>query len=313
MGSSQDWRTHDRTVAPGRWRPHFVEKFKKALTNDFLYNRKFLNTTKLTDGLILDYIEKINRSEIKFILAYATSIYVVANFAEENCLKVKPLKSIMTSAEVLYTDMRKTIERVFQCKVFDRYGSREAGDIASECARNKYLHVSPYTHYVEILKEDGVPCKDSEKGELFVTLLTNYTMPLIRYKIGDMAIKSDEKCTCGIGFPIIKDVTGRTVDFLVNKKGDLIDGTALFPSFGLHGLYINKFQVIQESITEINVLVVLDKSKIAEFYSDIPLLENRFKYFMGEDTKINFKIVDDIEPGPSGKYRFVISKVFKKF
>jgi phenylacetate-CoA ligase len=283
--------------------------FRNKLANTIFYNRKFLNPIRLNPEIMRSYIKIINQTNIKFILSYPYNIYEIAHFAEENYLKVNPLKSIMTSAEVLFSYMRETIEGVFQCPVFNRYGSIEAGDIASECADHKGLHASSYTHYVEIVKEDGTPCKDGEQGEVVITLLTNYTMPLIRYKIGDMAVKTDEKCSCGKGLPMIKDITGRTYDFFVNQKGELIDGRSAFtPFFRLHG-YIKKFSMIQESIDKINVSLVMDKSFEEEFKSDIFELKNRIQEFIGKDTEIEINIVDEILPGLSGKHRFFISKI----
>ena len=82
-----------------------------------------------------------------------------------------------------------------------------------ECDRHEGLHLSSFNHYVEILKEDGTEARDGEMGELVITVLTNYTMPLIRYRIGDMAIQTYAECSCGRGFPLIKlpedDITAR--------------------------------------------------------------------------------------------------------
>jgi phenylacetate-CoA ligase len=285
------------------------KRVKKNFANIFINNKKLFDLDKLTSGLMKNCIENMNRSKVKFILSYPSGLYELACFAEENHLKVNPLRSIMTSAEIIYLYMRETIERVFQCPVFNRYGSNEAGDIASECADHKGLHVSAYTHYVETIKEDGTPCKDGEQGEVVITLLTNFTMPLIRYKIGDMAVKTDEKCSCGKGLPMIKNVTGRTQDFFINKSGDLISGLAVLnPYFSLYN-YIKKFQMIQESVDEIIILVVIDKDDIKKLEKDFPELKNSVKTLMGEDIKIHLKIVDQILPSPSNKYRFFISKV----
>jgi phenylacetate-CoA ligase len=273
------------------------KRVKKNFANIFINNKKLFNLDKLN---------------AEFMLAYPGRIYELSRFAEENKLSFKPFRTIMTSAEALFPYMRETIERVFQCQVFNRYGSNEVGDIASECADHKGLHVSAYTHYVEIIKEDGTPCKDGEQGEVVITLLTNFTMPLIRYKIGDTAVKTDEKCSCDKGLPLIKDIIGRTIDLFVNSNRELVSGMAFDDFFREHA-YISKYQIIQEKVDEIDILVVLNNSDITKLQEDVSDLENEIKSFMGINTKVNLRVVDGIELGPSGKYRFVISKVFRKF
>jgi phenylacetate-CoA ligase len=290
----------------------FWVRIKDFLINNLFYNRLFLDPKKLSADIMENYLKQVFNSNAKFMLSYPGRIYEISCFAEERGLDIKPMQSIMTSAEVLYPYMRETIEKVFKCNVFNRYGSNEAGDIASECTGHMGLHVSSYTHYVEILKEDGTPCKNGEQGEVFITLLTNYTMPLIRYRIGDVAEEITEKCICGNQLPIIKNIIGRTIDLFINNKGELVSGMA-FDDFFRENTYIIKYQIVQEKTNEINIFFVTDVQNIMKLNQSFPSLEKEIRSFMGEDTKINFKIVDDIEPGPSGKYRFVISKVFKKF
>ena len=103
-------------------------------------------------------------------------------------------------------------------------------------------------------------------GNIIVTLLTNYTMPLIRYKIGDIGVLSDKDCSCGRGLPLLEKVKGRIRSVFRNKQGDLIDGGIFIRLFYFRE-NIKQFQVIQESLEQITINIVLkDKkqSKIAE-------------------------------------------------
>src|SRR5262249_25791653 len=103
------------------------------------------------------FIHILNVQRPKLIIAYVDSIFELARFAERERLAIRPQSAIITSAGTLTVFMRETIESVFQCKVFDRYGSREVGDIAGECAAHNGLHVFPWGCYVEVVDEEGTP------------------------------------------------------------------------------------------------------------------------------------------------------------
>ena len=89
----------------------------------------------------------------------------------------------------MFSHYRNTIENTFNTEIFDTYGGAEGLMIAGECSEHKYHILSSHVH-VEILDEFGNTVPDGELGEVTVTSLDNFLMPLIRYKIGDLAIKS---------------------------------------------------------------------------------------------------------------------------
>jgi len=279
----------------------------------WLRNEYWLNAFRMGPSEMRKYLRLINTVRPVQILAYAEAAYELARFAEREGLKVYPPRAVMTSAGTLYTYMRETIQRVFGAPVFNRYGSREVGDIACECEAHEGLHICPVTHYVEILREDGTPARPGEVGEVVVTSLTNYAMPLIRYRIGDMAVWAEEKCSCGRAWPLLKTVTGRVTDTFVTK-----DGTRVHGEFFTHLVYfrdwIRKFQFIQEDYNLIVLLVVPScrfeeaKDIIKHEHRD---LEKKIQIVMGESCRLEIKLVDDIPPSPSGKYRYTVSKVAK--
>jgi len=255
------------------------------------------------------YVQKINNIKPGLILAYTNAIDGLALFIKENCLSIYSPKAIMTSAGVLYPEVRARIEKVFQASVFNRYGSREVGDIACNCEKNQGLHIIPDIHYIEILDEQGREVKPGERGEIVVTLLTNYTMPLIRYKIGDRSILSEIECSCGRGFPLLKKVEGRVRSVFKNKQGDFIDG-GVFVSLFYFRENIKQFQVIQESLEQITITLVLkDKRQTKVAKKDFMEINKATKIIMGNKTIIKYKLVDVIDSSPSGKYSYVFSKL----
>lgn len=275
----------------------------------------WLNSFHMTEEKMYHYVEAINRYRPFQILAYVESIYEFVRFIEQKKLTVYSPKAIMTSAGTLYPQMREVIERVFRSPVFNRYGSREVGGIACECDNHKGLHVSPLTHYVEILKEDGKPTLPGEVGEVVVTSLVNFAMPFIRYKIGDMAIWEEKNCSCGRKWPMLKEVVGRETDIFIKK-----DGTRVVPEYFIHIIgvvlrpsWLRKFQVIQEEYDYIRILIAPSIS-FEEAYRFLQQekanLEEKVRAVMGNECRLNIELVEDIFPS-SGKFRYTLSKVVK--
>jgi phenylacetate-CoA ligase len=279
-------------------------------------NETTLNAFRMGENDMRYFVDVINQVRPLQILAYADSAFELARFIEREGLKVHFPHSVMTSAGTLYLHMRETIETVFNTKVFNRYGSREMGDIACDCEFHKGLHVNPYTHHVEILREDGSPCDPGEVGEIVVTLLTNKAMPLLRYRIGDMAAWSDQPCDCQRSWPLLKEVSGRVMDVLRRP-----DGSPVMPEYFIHFIgvtsrgdldFIKKFQLIQNGINQLRLLIVpstdIEDARL-QLSVKKRILKDLVARVMGNECRLDIVLVDDIPNTASGKYRYTICKV----
>lgn len=283
-----------------------TDKFRHRFAN-WMKSTSLLNTFEMDKQKMKEYVEFINKKKPTLILAYTTSIYELSKFIEKEGLKIYSPKSIMTSAGTLFPHFRKVIERAFGSPVFNRYGSREAGNMACECSEHNGLHQAIFTHYIEILNENLDPCKENECGEIYVTLLNNYTMPLIRYKIGDMGIYTEKECPCGRGLPMIKNVTGRSNDLFITKKGGLIHTFAINSQF-YYKDFIKRYQVIQKSTSKIIIKIMLnDSEKNHDYHYDdkIEQIRNNISKIMG-GCSVECRIVENINSTNSGKYRYTI-------
>lgn len=290
--------------------------FKGRETKRTSFGRKlrsedWLNAFRMTSEQKWEYIRRINAFRPRQIRAYVDSIYQLARFVEREKLTVHSPESIISTAGTLHPDMRKTVESAFNTAIFNKYGSREVGDMACECEKHKGLHVSAHVHYIEILRPDGTKTAPGEMGEIVVTLLTNYAMPLIRYRIGDLAAWTDKPCPCGRGWPLLKEIKGRVTDIFSTK-----DGTQIHGEYFTHLFYFNdwvkKFQVIQEDFNHIRILVVARKRNRNPHLYYAPKMKDITKkvhLIMGKDCLVKYEFRDDIAPTDSGKYLYTISKV----
>lgn len=268
-----------------------------------------LETYRMTEEDMYRHVQKINHIKPRLILAYTNSIEELTRFIQEHHLSVYSPSAVMTAAGVLYPEVKAKIEDVFHAPVFNRYGSREVSDMACNCEKDEGLHLIPAVHYLEIVDDEGRQVKPGKPGNIIVTLLTNYTMPLIRYQIGDIGVLSDKDCSCGRGLPLLEKVKGRIRSVFRNKQGDLIDGGIFIRLFYFRE-NIKQFQVIQESLEQITINIVLKnkkQSKIAE--KDFLEISESIKKIMKSDITIKYNLVEVINLSPSGKYGYVFSRV----
>ncbi|MEA5579045.1 hypothetical protein [Anabaena sp. UHCC 0451] len=274
----------------------------RAIFSSFFSNTTYINAYQMSPQRMAAYIRLINQKSPKQILAYAIAIYELAKFAESEQLQITPPNAIITSAENLHPWMRETIERVFQCQVFNRYGSREVGDIACERPGFEGFWIAPWANYVEIVDDHNNPLPPGVEGNILITSLSNFAMPLIRYKIGDRGSVSANHSSG----QIFEKISGRTTDMFKTQDGTLANG-GYFEGLMYFKDWVKNYQIIQKSYSEILVKIVLFTPNYP--VADLDDFVEKTKILMGEDCIVNFEFVDEIKTTPSGKYRYVISEV----
>lgn len=142
--------------------------------------------------------------------------------------KATSLKYGVLGAEPWSEEMRRTIEQKFGIKACDIYGLSEVmgPGVSMECHEAQDgLHVAEDHFLVECINpETLLPVPDGEDGELVFTSLTKEALPIIRYRTGDIASISRQKCKCGRTTMRMSRVKGRIDDMLI------IRGINVFPS-----------------------------------------------------------------------------------
>jgi len=278
----------------------------KAKISNWLTNTVFLNSFRMTKEDMERYIKIINQYKPELIRGYAGSLYELCRFAEANNLKIFTPKVLISSAETLTDYMREKIESVFGTKVYNFYGSREVNGIAGEC-REGSMHIFTFSNYVEVLDYHNLPVTEGEEGKIIVTNLHNYSMPLIRFEIGDTGILESRRCKCGNKLPILKKITGRITDHFIKKDGTVIHGEYFTHLFYLKD-WVKTFRVIQEDYDKIRILVV-SQGKVNEIEKKD--IENKIKLVMGKDCKIHWEFLEEISKPKSGKHLYTQSLLYE--
>ena len=274
-----------------------------------LRNEIWLDARRMVPEQMRSLLDLIARERPAQLLAFPENLYEIARFAANEGLEPLPPRSIVTTAATLYPWMREAIEGVFGTRVFNWYGSREVSGIAMECDAHRGLHVCLPVQHIEILRPDGSPASPGEIGEVVVTCLINWAMPLIRYRIGDLAAWAEDQCPCGRSWPLLKEVAGRTRDLFIKRDGARI---RIWENVFHRNPWIRKFQVVQEDYEFVRALIVPDGesgSANRKYADDILQIEAAILDVMGPECKVEIHVVDHIEDAPSGKFRHHISKV----
>lgn len=269
-----------------------------------LMNRIEFNTFRLNEENLLEMCKKLAKFQPKLISSYPSSLLFMSEVMLKHNLEIRPA-AIQTTSETLTDRDRKIIEDRFKCIVLDKYGSRETNVIACECEKKIGMHINCENTFVEFLR-DGRPVKPGEVGEIVVTNLNNYGMPLIRYSIGDLGSPIKEKCKCGRTLPLMHNLSGRESDIIITEKGDMVD--SYFFSYLLQEFSeIAYFQIVQETIKDIKINVVLSRN-IERGNFERKIVE-KINIFTNNSFQIHFQYMDSIPMEASGKRRITISKI----
>jgi phenylacetate-CoA ligase len=208
------------------------------------------------------------------------------------------------TSERLYDEQRQQIEGAFGCPVANGYGGRDAGFIAHQCPEGG-MHITAEDIIVEIIGADGQPVPRGTAGEIVVTHLATGDFPFIRYRTGDVGVLDTATCRCGRGLPLLKEIQGRSTDFLVAQDGTVMHGLALI--YILRDLpQVKAFKIVQESLEHTRVQVVLETALEAALRERIVA---GFRARLGAGVAVEVEQVDAIAPEKSGKFRYVVSKV----
>jgi phenylacetate-CoA ligase len=163
-----------------------------------LANEHWTDSFRLTEEQMLAVLARLARRPPKLVVAYAPAIYELARFAEREAIPVRSQRAIVTAPGTLDDSMRAAIERVFNCEAFNKYWSGAVGPVALECEPHAGLHVAPWANYLEVADAGGWALPAGAEGQIVMTCLTNYAMPLIRYAIGDAgSLAPAGTCICG--------------------------------------------------------------------------------------------------------------------
>ena len=236
----------------------------------------------------------------------------LAEVAEENGIDIKngPVQKIITAGEpgASVPSTRKQIESSWGAVLYDHVGMTEMGAYGYSCSEQKGIHVNESEFIVEVINPNTLePVEVGEKGELVLTNLGRESYPVIRYRTGDIVIRSDQQCECGNSYQFFPGgILGRADDMVI------IRGINIYPS-SIESI-IREFKEVKEFRIVYYTENEMDQIKV-EIESDseqiVPILATKLRERVGLRIQVE-KVPDNELPRFTMKARRVVDNRKKR-
>lgn len=251
-----------------------------------------------------EWVEAWRGHRPEILYGYSGSLKLLARFVLERGIgDIRP-RFVFGVSDLVDEECRELAPKAFGKPLVDLYGAAEGGCIAWECPVCAGYHVNADTVVVEFLR-GGRPAGGGEVGEIAITNLHSFAMPIIRYGLNDVGVPAERPPVCGRGLPLMGIVEGRS-----DARIRLPSGGALSPMFffgvmkPVEGL--KTWRVVQDGSGRLTVYAV----PAGDFPADGPdRIRRRVAEKIGEPVAVEVKLVRGIPSDPSGKVRAVISEL----
>ncbi|MGB8273868.1 MAG: AMP-binding protein [Alphaproteobacteria bacterium] len=260
----------------------------------------FLNITTPVE----QQLEWLQRESPDYLITYPSNLMSLVTYCRGRGIKIPSVRFVETLAEILHPDVRSACREVWGVKVVDMYSSQEVGYIALQCPKHEHYHVQAENVLVEIIDDQGKPCRPGATGRVVVTPLHNFAAPLIRYSIGDYAVVG-EPCPCGRGLPVLNRILGRVRNMLT-----LPSGAQMWPYFGGNKFAevapVSQYQIVQKSLGALEVRIVPARPLTEE---DEARIRDVIEGEVGKDFTIAFSYHEEIGRSKGGKFEDFRSEI----
>ena len=247
-------------------------------------------------------IQWLMRVDPHYLLTHPSNLRALLDQLSQAGIRPGRLRQVRTVGEVVGDTLRQQTRSLLGVPLIDMYTCQELGYMALQCPDGPHYHVQSEHVYLEVLKNDGTPCQQGETGQVVVTNLHNFAMPLIRYAIGDYA-RVGGACACGRGLPVLEAISGRSRNLLHRP-----DGSVAWPDLGFGEFSqvadIRQFQVVQHSIRDIELRLVSPQALSADQCGRIAGILARH---LEGDFQIRISQLSHIPASAGGKYEDFLS------
>jgi phenylacetate-CoA ligase len=175
---------------------------------------------KLVGSHPREILETMAAHNVRYASLNAMAIRVLAIEQLKQPVKNLNLEHFLSWADPVTNELRDLVQQAFKARIVDRYSSNEFGFLAIQCPVENHLHSPQVNNFIEIVDDENQPLPAGEQGRVLVTALNNFSQPMIRYELGDIA-SWGEGCQAGITYPILKPGIVRQRDMHLDSEGKM--------------------------------------------------------------------------------------------
>ena len=263
----------------------------------------------------IELMQDLGATAIACTPSYLLHIGEVAEKMGINIHNDTQLRTAVLGAEPWTEKMRTRMEDWLGIKAYDIYGTSElSGPMFTECSEQNGFHVWSDIALTEIIDpKTEEPLEPGEKGEVTITILQKEALPMIRYRIGDIAAMDEDECACGRTNPRIHRIEGRVDDMLI------IRGINVFPSQVEHALMAipevgQHFQIVVDrkgALDDMLVKVELKKESFSDKINDLMRIRQNVEHRLRNSLNVNAD-VELVEPGSLPRFEGKSKKVIDR-
>ncbi len=264
----------------------------------------FFSVYHLSTSNLPSYIDSIHATPARYVQGYPSALHIVARAMLDAGRELPKgrIQAVFPSSETLLAFQGEVIEQAFGAPVLDHYAATELA-VAMTACHERRLHVDMEFCLVEVEPEEETD--DYVRGPLLVTGLGYDATPFLRYRIGDVGVRSKRACSCGRAGEVFLEIDGRIDDYIVTPEGRMVGR--------LDHVFKEQFDVaeaqILQSVPEEILVLLVPRSTYSEASQRKLLseLHNR----LGEEIRVNVRLTEAIPREENGKLRAVKSSVGK--
>ncbi|MEM3640373.1 MAG: phenylacetate--CoA ligase family protein [Candidatus Bathyarchaeia archaeon] len=286
-------------------------RFEKTLRLPRLFRIYSMNTISVYASPS-EQIVSLKSLKPDVVEGYSSSLYMLAReIKKRGGENIKP-RIMFSGTELIDYSHRQFIEKVFDAPLYDQYATIEFERMAWQCPEKTGYHIEADAMIMQFVDRDGEEVAPGERGEIVCTSLFNYAMPLIRYAVGDVGVKSAEECSCGVNFPLMEMVEGRSDSIIYLADGRPISPIAFIYAMQLFKWFefIEQWRVVQEQKNTLRVDIKTGEACVNQSIMEEELAWHLRKILnLGADVVVRVCFVDDIPVDKSGKRMKVVSAI----
>jgi phenylacetate-CoA ligase len=251
----------------------------------------------------LDWLKSINPD---ILLTYPPNLSALMARMLQERVSLPRLREVRAISGTVSEDLRRECQASLGVPLIDLYSAQEVGIIGIQCPKSGLLHLQSENLLVEVLNAHGQPCQDGEIGQVVVTDLHNFSMPLIRYALRDWA-EQGPICSCGRGLPTLRRVKGRNRNMAYSPEGK-----QFWPVLGLGQFRqiisgLRQYQFVQTAYDAITVNLVCQPAPSAQ---QLQMLQAVLEQALGHAYRWTWQILETELPlTASGKFEEFVSLV----